>query len=86
MKAILYVIILICAVLMLSQCTNEDEAGRVLKANGYTDIVYTGYKWFACSEDDTYHTGFSAKGPTGVTIEGTVCSGLLFKNSTIRFN
>lgn len=65
-------------------CTNNTEATRILSQQGYTDIRMTGYQWFACSEDDFYHTGFVAKSPANVEVEGCVCSGLLFKNSTIR--
>ncbi len=52
---------------------------------GFSDIRTTGYKWFACSEGDWYHTGFVAINPQGVEVSGVVCSGLFFKNSTVRF-
>lgn len=79
---------LIAAVLsigILSGCTDEKNAYRVLSANGFTDIQMTGYSWLSCSDKDTFSTGFIAKGPTGIPVKGSVCSGLLFKNSTIRF-
>lgn len=85
MKIILPLIILFIIV-MLNTCTDEKEAQRILTANGYTEIEYTGHSWFGCSKDDTYATGFKAKTATGQQIEGVVCSGLFFKNSTIRFN
>lgn len=85
MKYFVFLIIVIASILTLSSCTDEKEAQRILTANGYTDIEYTGRAWFACSESDTYATGFRAKGPTGKSIEGAVCSGLIFKNSTIRY-
>lgn len=66
-------------------CTDADNATRILEANGFTQIEITGYSFFSCSEKDTQSTGFKAVGPTGVKVEGAVCSGLLFKNSTIRF-
>lgn len=75
----------ITVILMLSACTSESDAARALRGAGYTNVVYTGYKAFACSEDDTYHTGFTAKGPTGQMVSGTVCSGWL-KGSTIRLD
>lgn len=84
-QLVLVIIIGIFSVILLSSCTDENEAGRILTANGFTDIKYTGRAWFACSESDTYATGFEAKGPTGQTISGAVCSGLIFKNSTIRY-
>ncbi len=52
---------------------------------GFTNIRTTGYKWFACSEDDWYHTGFIATNPQGMEVGGVVCSGFFFKNSTVRF-
>lgn len=66
-------------------CTNEPKATEILQKNGYTNIEMTGYNPFACSEDDFYHTGFKAKSISGQIIEGTVCGGILFKGSTIRF-
>lgn len=78
--------LVVVVVLLLNSCTDEKEAQRILTANGYTEIEYTGHSWFGCSEDDTYATGFTAKTQTGQEISGAVCSGILFKNSTIRFN
>lgn len=73
------------AVLALAGCTQPNNAQALLESQGYTDVRITGYNWWSCSDDDTYHTGFTAKGPTGKTIEGTVCAGLFFKGATIRF-
>lgn len=70
--------------LVLSACTNEKEASRVLQLDGFTNPTFTGYKWFDCSTGDFYHTGFSAT-KNGQQVSGVVCSGLLFKSSTIRF-
>ena len=69
----------------LSGCTNSSDAHRALENSGYTDVQITGYDFFACSGDDFFHTGFTAKNLNGVEVQGTVCSGLLFKNATIRF-
>lgn len=83
-----FVMGLIAAILsigILSGCTDEKNAYRVLSANGFTDIKMTGYSWLSCSKNDTFSTGFTAKGPTGIPVKGAVCSGILFKNSTIRF-
>lgn len=73
------------AMLALGACTNAPDATRILEENGYTDVQITGYNAFSCSKDDTLHTGFTAKSPNGRTVIGTVCAGLIFKNSTIRF-
>lgn len=79
------IFILILLLISSCNCTNEKDADRALKALGFTEVQVTGYNWFACSEDDWYHTGFKAINPKGELIYGTVCSGLLFKNSTVRF-
>lgn len=71
--------------LSLMACTNAKDATRVLEENGYTNVQITGYNWLSCSKDDSVHTGFTAKSPNGHQVIGTVCAGLLFKNSTIRF-
>lgn len=70
---------------MMVGCTDADNATRVLENAGFTDIQITGYKFFSCSEDDFQHTGFRAIGPAGKPVDGTVCSGILLKNSTIRY-
>jgi hypothetical protein len=79
-----YLIVLIVLFLLMG-CTNNPDAIRILQENGYKEIQMTGYNFFSCSKDDFYHSGFMAKSPNGNSIKGTVCSGILFKNSTIRF-
>lgn len=65
-------------------CTRPQEATRQLTMMGFTDIKTTGYDFFACSEDDTFSTGFEATSPAGVRVTGVYCSGL-FKAGTLRF-
>ena len=72
-------------ILLLSACTSEKDANRALNAAGYTEIQVGGYDFWACGEDDFFHTKFTAKNPAGKNMKGTVCSGLFFKNATIRF-
>lgn len=81
-KLICIMAILVCSVV---GCTNGDQAIRVLSDNGYSDIQITGYSPFACSDSDTFSTGFTAKSSNGKYVSGTVCSGFL-KGATIRFN
>lgn len=76
--------LLVIIALLFTSCVNEKEANRVLTQQGYTDIELCGYAWFACGRSDTYSTCFKATNHVGNKIEGVVCSGLLFKNSTIR--
>lgn len=65
-------------------CTNTDKARNVLVSNGYTNIEFTGYNPFACSDSDDFADGFTATAPGGHQVSGVVCSGIL-KGATIRF-
>lgn len=86
MKTILMCIIAAAlSITMLTSCTDPDGAKRVLELNNFTEIRITGYAWLSCSDRDTVKTGFIARAPNGQITKGAVCSGLLFKNSTIRF-
>lgn len=76
---------LLIAVLLLAGCTSETDARRALEAEGFKDIKVTGYDWFACAKDDTFHTGFTATNREGKHVSGVVCSGLLFKGATVRY-
>jgi len=69
----------------LAGCTQTDRATMALTDAGFTNIEITGYAFLACAEHDTFSTGFRAKGPTGKTVSGAVCSGV-FKSQTIRFD
>jgi hypothetical protein len=70
--------------LLLVGCSDPDTARRALDGAGYTEIQITGWNWTGCAKNDTYSTGFKAKGPTGKPVEGVVCSGMLLKGATIR--
>lgn len=69
--------------LALAGCTREDQARNTLTGAGFKDIKITGYYFFGCSKDDTFHTGFTARSPSGQFVEGVVCSAV-FKGATIR--
>lgn len=77
--------LLALATFAFMSCTNAEEAKRVLEAQGFKNIEITGYNFFGCGKDDTFHTGFIAIGQNGQAVEGTVCSGMFFKGSTVRF-
>lgn len=76
--------IMFAVILFLTACTDSGNAYRVLREQGFKNIQITGYEFFACSEDDFYSTGFIAE-KDGNFVKGVVCSGFLFKSSTIRF-
>lgn len=64
--------------------TDDAAALRVLEANGFTDVRFTGWKPFVCGQDDFVASGFDATGPTGIRVSGAVCGGVM-KGYTIRF-
>ncbi|SER28134.1 hypothetical protein SAMN05216548_11485 [Faunimonas pinastri] len=78
-------ILLAALALGLSACTDPETAQRVLRQQGYSDIVITGHEWFGCSNSDDYSTGFRAKSPAGINVEGVFCSSYWGKGGTIRF-
>ena len=65
-------------------CTNESGALDVLDSEGCIDTQITGYRFFGCSKDDMFHTGFTCK-KNGRTVSGVVCQGVL-KGKTIRYD
>jgi hypothetical protein len=71
--------------LLLSGCTDPNKAAEALKNLGLGPITVGGYDLFACSEDDFFHTHFTAKRPDGKIVSGTVCAGW-FKGQTVRFD
>lgn len=81
MKKFTFVILAV----VLAACTDEAGTRKTLRNAGFTDVEITGYSWWACGDDDTFHTGFRAKNPRGETVEGTVCCGGLTKGCTVRF-
>lgn len=76
---------LLLLALGLTACTDDSRSVRILEESGYTDITLTGYAFWACSDSDSFSTGFTAKGPTGRRTSGAVCCGLT-KNCTIRLD
>lgn len=66
-------------------CTAPENTKDLLTRKGYTNIEVHGYGWFDCSAEDSYATEFTAVNPEGNVERGTVCTGLFFRNSTIRW-
>jgi hypothetical protein len=79
-------IAIIASLVFLAACTDEQGATRVLMHEGYKDIRITGYRFLGCGNDDDYSTGFAATSPSGAPVTGVVCSGLMFKASTVRLD
>ena len=78
-------IISILTMILLSACTSSNEAIRSAEALGLTEVQTTGYRPFACSESDSFQTGFVAKNAKGDRVKGVVCSGWL-KGATVRLD
>lgn len=76
----------VLAVFLLTGCTSPESATKTLQNQGMTDIQITGYRWLACSEDDTYKTGFTATSISGAEVSGAVCAGWFGKGATVRFD
>lgn len=77
--------IALVAALGLSACSSDKTARHALTAQGFTDIETHGYSVFGCSDNDTVKTKFTATNTNGQRVSGVVCSGLIFKNATIRW-
>jgi len=82
MKKLLAVLAL---ALTMSACTNDEATISTLHKHGFSDVQTTGYEFWECGEDDTFHTGFVATNPAGQRVRGTVCCGWLDKGCTVRF-
>lgn len=86
LKMRLKTVVAVCFIVGLcAACSSPEDARRALTGAGYSNIETHGYDFFACGQDDFYHTKFSATNPQGKRVDGVVCSGLLFKSATIRF-
>lgn len=77
--------ILILSVLALAACTDADGARRTVESHGFTNVKITGYRFFGCSDNDGWRTGFEATNPNGRRVTGVVCSAL-FKGNTLRLD
>lgn len=90
-NVILYIIFLILAIFLVSAGSFVDESVAVdaLQKQGFADINITKKEWLfvglrGCSEDDSVKFTAIAKNPRNETVEVYVCSGWLFKGSTVR--
>ena len=86
MKLIKCLALVAISAVLLVGCSKPEEARKVLKSQGYSDIKITGYKVFGCADGDTWSTGFIAKSVVGIETKGIVCRGLWLKASTIRLS
>lgn len=82
MKTIIFAFLV--AATMISGCTNTNKTRETLDNLGFKNIQVGGYAWFACGDDYTYATHFSATNPNGKLVRGAVCCGIL-KGCTAKF-
>lgn len=78
-------LILPLVLISIAGCSSSDEATRVLRQSGYSQIEITGWRPLMAGQDDVYSTGFRAKSPSGEVVTGAVTSGW-FKGSTVRLD
>lgn len=79
-------IIAVFAMIGLTGCTKPQATTEFLTAQGYTNVVITGWRPFMKGEEDVFSTGFKAKNvSSGATVTGAVTQGW-FKGKTIRYD
>jgi hypothetical protein len=61
----LFTVFMIVTAMVAIGCTDDNATISTLNKSGYTDIEITGYSFWECGQDDTFHTGFRAKNPKG---------------------
>ena len=72
--------------LALAACSDPRGTIEAAEAMGLKEVQPQGYAFFGCSEDDFYHTKFTAKSASGKQVTGVASAGLFFKGTTVRFN
>ena len=80
MKYILFIVVLV----LLCAC-DEKSVESYARSHEWDHYEITGYRFFACSKEDFYQTGFIAT-KNGKSFTGTVCKGLLWRGSTLRLD
>lgn len=78
-------VVALLAPAMIAFAQGDETMLRILGDEGYTEIQSTGYRFLACSENDVFRQGFTAKSPAGKPVSGTLCGNWL-KGHTIRFD
>lgn len=89
MKKIILGLMLLMSAAPLGGCTDPSIVSqRALSGMGMTDIELRRdwFGGFACSDSDTWSRQFTATGPTGRPVSGSVCGGYVTKGATVRFD
>ena len=83
------VIVILAFFVTAGRLVDESVAVEALQKQGFTDVHITKKDWFlvgfkGCGEDDDVKFTATANNPRNETVEVYVCSGWLFKGSTVR--
>jgi hypothetical protein len=73
-KTLLFLVTLLT---ILTGCTYETGARKVLADQGYTNVEITGWKAFTCGKGYEFSTGFKAMSIAKRPVSGAVCDGLM---------
>ncbi len=79
------IIIVLIFAFLLSGCTDSESVKNYAEIEGWDSYELTGYRWWSCSKEDIYHTGFVAT-KNGKSFKGTVCKGWFWRGSTLRLD
>lgn len=88
-----YAFFVVLAAMILSQSTglfvDESVAREALENQGFTKVTVTERIWFfpslrGCGSGDAARFNATATNPIGKPVQVYVCSGWLFKGSTVR--
>jgi hypothetical protein len=77
-------LLILAAGLLILACTDDGRTRQTLESHGFRDIQITGFEPFDCGKHEDFATGFRAKNPHGIYVQGTVCCGWM-KGCTVRF-
>ena len=80
------IIAAIAALALCSSCAPQEvfaKSEQAIADQGYKNIVYEGYEFWACDSKDTFGLRYSATATTGRRVTLAACSGV-FKGVTIR--
>jgi len=79
-----FAIIAICAfAFYVVGCNNMETSIKILKAEGYNDIIINGSNILQCGKGDYSSDTFKATTVNGSKVKGVVCCGML-KSCTVR--
>lgn len=70
--------------LLSAGCYAPDKTREAVTAAGFRNIETHGHAFFACGNDYTFATKFTATNVNGAQVEGVACCGLIM-GCSLRF-